>query len=79
MTTRGSPASISTPIKSPAMNFTSAPSTPLRSAQDEAAELLNVVFGKYRPNQVVAWKEAGAESAIPLLEGREAIEGKATA
>ncbi len=42
-------------------------------------ELLDVVFAEYRPNQVVAWKRADAESAIPLLEGREAMEGKATA
>jgi len=55
------------------------PSTRLRSAQDEAQGLIDVVFGEYRPNQVVAWKQAGAESAIPLLEGREAIESKATA
>jgi uncharacterized protein YyaL (SSP411 family) len=41
--------------------------------------LLDVVFGEYRPNQVVAWKAAGAESVIPLLEGREMIDGKATA
>ncbi|MCC7161450.1 MAG: thioredoxin domain-containing protein [Anaerolineae bacterium] len=44
-----------------------------------AEPLLEVVFGEYRPNQVVAWKREGAESVIPLLEGREAREGKATA
>jgi uncharacterized protein YyaL (SSP411 family) len=55
------------------------PSTTLRSAQDDSRELLNGVFGEYRPNQVVAWKGEGAESEIPLLKGREAIDGKATA
>lgn len=44
-----------------------------------AKALLDVVFGEYRPNQVVAWKRDGEQSAIPLLEAREAIEGKATA
>ncbi|HZQ09221.1 MAG TPA: thioredoxin domain-containing protein, partial [Anaerolineae bacterium] len=40
-----------------------------QGVRDEGAkELLDVVFGKYRPNQVVAWKRIGAESAIPLLE-----------
>jgi uncharacterized protein YyaL (SSP411 family) len=38
-----------------------------------------VVFGEYRPNQVVASKSEGAESVIPLLEGREVIGGAATA
>ncbi|MCC7165728.1 MAG: thioredoxin domain-containing protein [Anaerolineae bacterium] len=49
------------------------------SARNDIAELLNVVFGEYRPNQVVACKSEGAESVIPLLEGREARAGKATA
>lgn len=48
-------------------------------AQDDAQPLLDVVFGEYRSSQVVAWKAAGAESVIPLLEGREMIDGKATA
>lgn len=38
-----------------------------------------MVFGKYRPNQVVEWKRDSGKSVIPLLEGREAIDGKATA
>ena len=33
-----------------------------------AEELPDVVFGQYRPNQVVAWKDAGDESVIPLLK-----------
>lgn len=46
---------------------------------EKAEELLDVVFGEYRPNQVVAWKRADAASTIPLLEYREAKDGKATA
>jgi uncharacterized protein YyaL (SSP411 family) len=46
---------------------------------DDAQNLLEVVFGEYRPNQVVAWKREGAESVVPLLERREVIDGKATA
>jgi len=52
---------------------------PSPAAQDDSQKLLNVVFGEYRPNQVVAWKAVGTESAIPLLEGRASIDGKATA
>ena len=52
---------------------------PSPAAQDDSRELLKVVFGEYRPNQVVAWTRDGAESAIPLLEGRGAKDGKATA
>jgi len=45
---------------------------------DAPQQLLDIVFGEYRPNQVVACKTDGAENAIPLLESREAINGKAT-
>ena len=45
----------------------------------DAQELLDVVFGEYHPNQVVAYREAHADTVIPLLQGREAIEGEATA
>ena len=63
------------------------PSTALRSAQDEpptgaqdgVQALLNVVFGEYRPNQVVAYAVADEGSVIPLLEERVAEDGKATA
>lgn len=41
--------------------------------------LLQVVFSGFRPNQVVALKQPGESSPIPLLEGREPIDGKATA
>lgn len=46
---------------------------------ENAQPLLDVIFGEYCPNQVVSWKRAGSESAIPLLEGCEALDGKATA
>ncbi len=46
---------------------------------NDTTDLLDVVFGEYHPNQVVALKRANADSAIPLLEGREIREGKATA
>lgn len=52
-------------------------SSPL--AHNDMQNLLEVVFGEYRPNQVVARKRNGEASAIPLLEGRDAIGGKATA
>lgn len=40
-------------------------------------ELLNVVFGEYRPNQVVA--VGNGDSSIPLLTGRTQLNGKVTA
>jgi uncharacterized protein len=50
---------------------------------DRAANpLADVVFGRYRPNRVVAGAMAGDASAvvgIPLLEHREPVEGKPTA
>ena len=48
------------------------------SAADMRA-LLQVIFGAYRPFKVVALKRPGEESPIPLLAGREAKDGKATA
>lgn len=46
----------------------------------EAGELLEVVFGEYRPNQVVAYTSVPTQdSAIPLLRDRPQIGGKATA
>jgi uncharacterized protein YyaL (SSP411 family) len=40
--------------------------------------MLEVIFGGFRPHQVVALKRPGEESPIPLLEYREQIDGKAT-
>lgn len=53
--------------------------SPQPLSHGERGELLDVVFGEYRPNQVVALKRAYEDSVIPLLEGREAIDGQATA
>lgn len=62
-----------------ALNFELAPPKEIAIIGDDAENLLQVVFGEYRPNQVVAWKRAGADSAIPLLEGRATIDAQATA
>ena len=44
--------------------------------EPEADELLRVVRGHYRPHLVLACGEA---DAVPLLEGREPVEGHAAA
>jgi hypothetical protein len=48
---------------------------------DGLGALVEETFGRYLPNRVVAGGVAGdpATSTLPLLEGREAIDGKATA
>ena len=51
-------------------------------ASQDARELLDVIFGEYRPNRVVAVRRPGDDAAsqvIPLLEGREMIGDKPTA
>jgi uncharacterized protein len=51
-------------------------------ASDGVAPLVSEVFGRYLPNRVVAGRaadDAGAAAGIPLLEDRDAIEGRATA
>lgn len=62
-----------------ALDFGITPPKEIAILGDDAQPLLDVVFGEYRPNEVVAWKRAGADSAIPLLEGREMLHGKASA
>jgi hypothetical protein len=47
-------------------------------AQDMRA-LLGAIFDVYRPFKVVALKRPGEASPIPLLAGRERVDGKATA
>jgi len=47
--------------------------------QAETQALLAVVNGAYRPFQVVALKRPGDEPPVPLLAGREAQGGRATA
>lgn len=44
-----------------------------------AQELLDVVFGEYRPNQVVAYARDEKDAPIPLLAERRALDGHATA
>jgi uncharacterized protein len=47
--------------------------------KDDMRALLDVVFGQYRPFKVVALKRSNESSPIPLLEGREQRDGRATA
>ena len=47
--------------------------------EGNAQKLLDVVFGEYRPNQVVAYALDADETLIPLLEGRTTLNGHATA
>lgn len=45
-------------------------------------ELKSILFGSYRPNQIVAMAQPGdgqAEELIPLLEGREMVDDQVTA
>jgi uncharacterized protein YyaL (SSP411 family) len=49
-------------------------------ASDPAMQaMLGVVFQPFRPFQVVALKRPGDTSQVPLLAGREALAGRATA
>jgi uncharacterized protein len=48
-------------------------------AQPATQALLAVVNGAYRPFQVVALKRPGEEPPVPLLAGREALDGRPTA
>jgi uncharacterized protein len=48
-------------------------------AQPDAQALLSVINGAYRPFQVLALKRPGEQSPVPLLAGREALTGRATA
>lgn len=61
------------------LEFELAPPKEIALVGDDAQSLLEVVFGAYRPNQVVVWKKDEKESVIPLVEGREAIRARATA
>jgi uncharacterized protein YyaL (SSP411 family) len=51
----------------------------LIGTDEEITPLLEVVRSGYRPFQVVAAGEEGAEGRVPLLENRSRIDGKATA
>jgi len=52
------------------------------AASDGLGALVTEVFGRYLPNRVVTGMTSGDKAGaagIPLLEGREAVGGKATA
>jgi uncharacterized protein YyaL (SSP411 family) len=52
----------------------------LASRADGLGQLLQEVFGRYLPNRIVAGMRDGDDPAgIPLLEGRHAVDGRATA
>jgi uncharacterized protein YyaL (SSP411 family) len=51
----------------------------LIGSDEEIAPLLDAAREGYRPFQVVAAGEGGAEGGVPLLENRTQIDGKATA
>jgi len=51
----------------------------LVGSQDELEPLLDVVRSGYRPFQVIAAGDGGAEPPLPLLENRPRVDGKGTA
>jgi uncharacterized protein YyaL (SSP411 family) len=60
-----------------ALDYLSGPSKEIVIAGPDAGPLLKVVRGMYLPNKVVAFADGKAK--IPVLEGREAVKGKAAA
>jgi len=48
-------------------------------AAADARALLDVVLGRYRPDLVVAAGEGEAAAVVPLLAGRERLDGRAAA
>jgi uncharacterized protein YyaL (SSP411 family) len=63
-----------------ALNFELAPPKEIAIVGENAQPLFDVVFGEYRPNQVVAYSPAPEQDLpIPLLGGRPQIGGKTTA
>jgi uncharacterized protein YyaL (SSP411 family) len=63
-----------------ALNFELAPPKEIAIVGEDAQRLLEVVFGEYRPNQVVAHTPVQEQDLpIPLLGDRPQIGGKATA
>lgn len=51
----------------------------VESKGDEVERLLDVAFGEYRPNQVVAFARDGGNEEIPLLADCRSVDGRATA
>ncbi len=63
-----------------ALDFELAPPKEIAIVGDGAEYLLTIVFGKYRPNQVMAYTPAqGQDLLISLLGDRPQIGSKATA
>ena len=63
-----------------ALNFELAPPKEIAIVGEGAEPLLDVLFGAYRPNQVVAYTPVQEQDLpIPLLGDRPQIGGKATA
>ena len=64
------------------LDLTLAPPMELAVVGDDAGEMLRVARARYRPNLVVAVgspESAGRDVGIALLEGREPVDGRATA
>ena len=62
-----------------ALDFMLAPPQGLAIVGDDPGPLLAVARARFRPNLVVAAGPSGQDLGIALLEGREAIDGRATA
>jgi hypothetical protein len=62
-----------------ALDFMLAPPQGLAVVGEDPGPLLAVARARYRPNLVVAAGASGQHLGIPLLEGRKALDGKATA
>ncbi len=62
-----------------ALDFMLAPPQGLAVVGDSPGALLAVARARYRPNLVVAAGPSGEDLGIALLDGREALDGKATA
>ena len=61
------------------LDFTLAPPREVAIVGDEIEPLLGVVRSRYRPNLVVAVGSGIEDGGVALLEGREAVDGRATA
>ena len=62
-----------------ALDFMLAPPQGLAVVGEEPGALLDVARARFRPNLVVAAGASGQDLGIALLEGREALDGRATA
>ena len=62
-----------------AVDFLVSPTREVALVGDDVSELARIVRSRLRPNVVVAGGPGGDGSAVPLLEGRTPVDGKATA